>query len=99
MSVTLRASWTRDTGILRLGCIDRHRCETHSTNRLTDVNVLGGRFRSGCEVAVKVQVFDGCCAPVTAGVLDESDAEDLAAAFKVLADPARLRLLSMVAAA
>jgi ArsR family transcriptional regulator len=50
-------------------------------------------------VAVKIQVFDGCCAPVTAGVMDESDAEDLAAAFKVLADPARLRLLSMVAAA
>jgi ArsR family transcriptional regulator len=48
---------------------------------------------------VKVQVFEGCCAPVTAGVLDESDAEDLAAAFKVLADPARLRLLSMVASA
>ena len=48
---------------------------------------------------MKVQVFDGCCAPVTAGVLDESDAEELAAAFKVLADPARLRLLSMVAAA
>ena len=48
---------------------------------------------------MKVQVFDGCCAPVTAGVLDESQAEDLAAAFKVLADPARLRLLSMVAAA
>ena len=37
--------------------------------------------------------------PVTAGVLDEADAEDLAATFKVLADPARLRLLSMVAAA
>jgi ArsR family transcriptional regulator, arsenate/arsenite/antimonite-responsive transcriptional repressor len=50
-------------------------------------------------VAVKVRMFDGCCAPVTAGVLDESDADDLAAAFKVLADPARLRLLSMVAAA
>jgi ArsR family transcriptional regulator len=48
---------------------------------------------------VKVQVFDGCCAAVTAGVLSESDADDLAAAFKVLADPARLRLLSMVAAA
>lgn len=48
---------------------------------------------------MKVQVFDGCCAPVTAGVLGESDAEDLAAAFKVLSDPARLRLLSMVAAA
>jgi ArsR family transcriptional regulator len=48
---------------------------------------------------MKVQAFDGCCAPVTAGVLDESDAEDLASVFKVLADPARLRLLSMVAAA
>ncbi|MCB1283364.1 MAG: metalloregulator ArsR/SmtB family transcription factor [Microthrixaceae bacterium] len=48
---------------------------------------------------MKVQVFEGCCQPVTAGVLGESDAEDLAAAFKVLADPARLRLLSMVAAA
>lgn len=40
-----------------------------------------------------------CCAPVTAGVLDEDDASELAAVFKVLADPARLRLLSMVAAA
>ncbi len=40
-----------------------------------------------------------CCPPVTAGVLGEDDAAELAALFKVLADPARLRLLSMVAAA
>jgi len=40
-----------------------------------------------------------CCTPVTAAVLDEGDAHDLAAVFKVLADPARLRLLSMVASA
>ena len=40
-----------------------------------------------------------CCAPLTAGVLDEADAEELAGLFKVLADPARLRLLSLVAAA
>ena len=40
-----------------------------------------------------------CCAPLTAGVLDERDAEELAGLFKVLADPARLRLLSLVAAA
>ena len=33
------------------------------------------------------------------GALSETEAEDLAAAFKVLADPARLRLLSMIAAA
>ncbi len=62
------------------------------------VNTLIGEIAdSRCQV--KVHVFDGCCAPVTAGVLGESDAEDLAAALKVLADPARLRLLSMVAAA
>ncbi len=47
---------------------------------------------------MKVQLLEGCCEPLTAGVLDERDAEELAAAFKVLADPARLRLLSLVAA-
>jgi len=40
-----------------------------------------------------------CCAPITTGALDEARAEELAAVFKVLADPARLRLLSMVASA
>ncbi len=48
---------------------------------------------------MQVDVFDGCCTPLTAGVLDENDAVELAGVFKVLADPARLRLLSMVAAA
>ncbi|HEX2040292.1 MAG TPA: metalloregulator ArsR/SmtB family transcription factor [Acidimicrobiales bacterium] len=42
--------------------------------------------------------MDVCCEPVLASVLDEDDAEELAAAFKVLADPVRLRLLSLVAA-
>ncbi|MFP5322996.1 MAG: metalloregulator ArsR/SmtB family transcription factor [Acidimicrobiia bacterium] len=40
-----------------------------------------------------------CCAPLTDGALDEDEAEELAALLKVLADPARLRLLSMVSAA
>lgn len=40
-----------------------------------------------------------CCAPVLDQALDEGQAEDLAAAFKVLADPVRLRLLSLVAQA
>ena len=39
-----------------------------------------------------------CCEPVLGGALSEAEAEDLAAAFKVLADPARLRLLSMIGA-
>ncbi len=48
---------------------------------------------------MRVNPIDGCCGSVMTGPLDESEAGDLAAAFKVLADPARLRLLSLVAAA
>lgn len=51
------------------------------------------------EGAVKVQPIEVCCSPVTAGVLDEDGAAELAGVFKVLGDPARLRLLSMVAEA
>lgn len=38
-----------------------------------------------------------CCAPLTDAVLKEQEAEDLAARFAALADPVRLRLLSIVA--
>jgi ArsR family transcriptional regulator len=50
--------------------------------------------------AAKIDVFDpiGCCSPVRAEVLDESQAELLAASFAALADPIRLRLLSYIAA-
>lgn len=40
-----------------------------------------------------------CCEPVTAGTLEEDQAVALAEIFRVLADPARLRLLSLVATA
>ena len=36
------------------------------------------------------------CPPLLGGELDPSEAEQLAAALKVLADPARLRLLSVI---
>jgi ArsR family transcriptional regulator len=39
-----------------------------------------------------------CCSPVTGGVLDEASAERLAAVLKALAEPTRLRLVSLVAA-
>ena len=39
-----------------------------------------------------------CCAPLTAEPLSVSDAEELAGRLKALADPARLRLLSIVLA-
>ena len=38
------------------------------------------------------------CPPLLAGPLDADDAESLAAALKVIADPARLRLLSLIQA-
>ena len=50
-------------------------------------------------MAIDVTPFAGCCGSVTDTALDESTAGELAAAFKVLADPVRLRLLSMVATA
>jgi len=38
------------------------------------------------------------CPPLSAGALDGGEAEALASALKVLADPARLRLLSLIQA-
>jgi len=40
----------------------------------------------------------GCCAPITGELLAADAAETLAKTLKALADPARLRLVSMVAA-
>jgi len=48
---------------------------------------------------VDVLPIVACCEPVLESALDEREATVLAAALKVLADPARLRLLSLVAAA
>ena len=42
--------------------------------------------------------LQACCAPITREVISEENAVSVARAMKALADPARLRLLSMVAA-
>ena len=42
---------------------------------------------------------EGCCAAVLEAPLGESDAAELAHVFGALADPVRLRLLSLIAAA
>jgi ArsR family transcriptional regulator, arsenate/arsenite/antimonite-responsive transcriptional repressor len=39
-----------------------------------------------------------CCAPVLTGRLDQPEAAELAATFRALGDPGRLRLLSFLAA-
>jgi ArsR family transcriptional regulator, arsenate/arsenite/antimonite-responsive transcriptional repressor len=46
-----------------------------------------------------VKPISSCCEPLLDAALSEHDADELAAAFKVLADPARLRLLSFIASA
>ena len=48
---------------------------------------------------VDVKVIEPCCAPVTDSALSEAQADDLAAAFRLLADPVRLRILSLIATA
>jgi ArsR family transcriptional regulator len=40
---------------------------------------------------------DDCCAPLACEPLTQSGADELAALFKAVADPARLRLLSLIA--
>ncbi|RYJ00045.1 MAG: ArsR family transcriptional regulator [Actinomycetales bacterium] len=39
-----------------------------------------------------------CCSPITGGVIADHDAAALAAKFKAMGDPTRVKLLSMVAA-
>lgn len=45
-----------------------------------------------------IRDLQSCCAPITREPLSSENAESLAVSLKALADPARLRILSMVAA-
>ncbi|MFZ6005611.1 MAG: metalloregulator ArsR/SmtB family transcription factor [Actinomycetota bacterium] len=47
----------------------------------------------------KIATLEACCAPLLTAPLGEQEADELALAFKALADPVRLRLLSLIAAA
>ena len=42
--------------------------------------------------------LQACCAPITREVISEPNANSLARSMKALADPARIRLVSMIAA-
>ncbi len=48
---------------------------------------------------IPVTDLAACCTPVQAAALDEVQAVQLASVLKVVADPARLRLLSLISAA
>lgn len=43
--------------------------------------------------------MDNCCTPLFAGVINDEDATEMAPVLAALADPARLRVVSMLAAA
>jgi ArsR family transcriptional regulator, arsenate/arsenite/antimonite-responsive transcriptional repressor len=49
--------------------------------------------------ATPTTASDVCCAPVTGAKLDQEASETLARIFKALADPTRVRLVSLIAAA
>lgn len=44
------------------------------------------------------ELLGQCCTPVTLGVVEDDVAQALARAFKALADPTRVKLLSLIAA-
>jgi ArsR family transcriptional regulator, arsenate/arsenite/antimonite-responsive transcriptional repressor len=46
---------------------------------------------------VEVMPIEACCEPVLTSALSVEEADQLAAAFKLLSDPVRLRLLSLIA--
>lgn len=46
---------------------------------------------------MKIKTIKACCKPVLAETIDPDDADELAAGFKLLSDPIRLRLLSLIA--
>jgi ArsR family transcriptional regulator len=55
-------------------------------------------MRVNIKVVKTIATVTATCPPLLAGALDPSDAENLARALRVLADPARLRILSLIRA-
>jgi ArsR family transcriptional regulator len=48
---------------------------------------------------MSIPLVEACCTPISDSVLDAVSAENLSSLLKVLADPARLQILSMLASA
>lgn len=68
-----------------------------------DIDILPilAPYIDGCQYVIMTTIAEpirSCCPPVLDAVLTEQQAAELAAGFKVLADAARLRLLSLIAA-
>src|SRR3984957_8227800 len=60
---------------------------------------IGGGWVAKRNAVIEVTDTEDCCPSVLGAPLDAGDAADLARGFTALADPVRLRVLSMLAAA
>ena len=69
--------------------IDRCQCPTHTEGVTAAASLQDRRV---------LPLADECCTPLLRQPITASQAADLARMFKALADPTRLRLVSMVAA-
>ena len=63
----------------------------------TYVNTNGEVFLVATTQRPTIEVFDAACCPVLSSNLSEQEAAELARVFAALADPVRLRMLSLVA--
>lgn len=66
----------------------------NATGRLVVMATMNPRPRA----LVLPDAITGCCSPLTGGILEPAAADKLAHVFKALADPTRVRLLSLIAA-
>jgi ArsR family transcriptional regulator len=70
----------------------------------TTIDIDGDRYLTayidGCQYVcgMKTLPLIDCCSPLLSAPMRQKDAERMATAFRVLADPARLRLLNLIAA-
>ena len=65
----------------------------------TKLAVSGAPAEVANKAASSIRISDACCSPLLAAPIAQTEAVELARAFAALADPVRLRLLSLVAAA
>jgi len=72
-----------------------HPLRSMAVDTLTDISIAVNMFPT---MRLIQEIDQTCCPPLVGSVLSEADAERLAQALRVIADPARLRLISLVAA-
>jgi ArsR family transcriptional regulator len=60
--------------------------------------VVNGCATLGDMASLTLPLLEECCSPVVGEVLTAAEAETLATSLKAVADPVRLRLISLVAA-